>query len=136
MMPPQDRLAGHLRLLGIFWVAISALRLLFALGAVAVFVLVTARVPIVARDEAGIVALILPVVGVFLLTGALVGLLAGWGLLERRPWARTLAVVMGCLGLLDLPLGTALGVYTLWVLLPSKSEDDYRQIAREALVET
>jgi hypothetical protein len=36
------------------------------------------------------------------------------------------------LNLIDMPFGTALGTYTLWVLLPRKSEEEYRQIARAA----
>jgi len=45
-------------------------------------------------------------------------------------WARMLAIVFGCFSLLDIPLGTALGIYTLWVLLPARSEEEYRQMAR------
>jgi len=30
---------------------------------------------------------------------------------------------------LNVPLGTALGIYTLWVLLPAKSEQEYRELA-------
>jgi hypothetical protein len=45
-------------------------------------------------------------------------LIAAWGLLERRPWGRILALIVGILALIHLPFGTALGMYTLWVLLP------------------
>jgi hypothetical protein len=51
------------------------------------------------------------------------GLLAGYGLLTRKPWARVLAIVVGILGLLNFPVGTAIGIYTLWVLMqPAASE--------------
>jgi hypothetical protein len=69
-------------------------------------------------------------IGGFFMVGAIAGALAGWGLLDRRPWARTLAIVLGVLALFDFPLGTALGVYTLWVLASSNAEMDYRTIAR------
>jgi hypothetical protein len=39
------------------------------------------------------------------------------GLARARPWARNLALILAAFNLLLLPLGTALGVYTLWVLL-------------------
>ena len=52
--------------------------------------------------------------------------------MERQPWARTLAIVLGCFSLLDMPFGTALGIYTLWVLLPARSEEEYRRIAQAA----
>jgi hypothetical protein len=29
-----------------------------------------------------------------------------------------------------MPFGTALGIYTLWTLLPAKSEEEYRRLAR------
>jgi hypothetical protein len=29
-----------------------------------------------------------------------------------------------------MPFGTALGIYTLWVMLPNSSEMEYRQMAR------
>lgn len=70
---------------------------------------------------------ILTIVGVFV-TGflaviALPGLLAGWGLLKRKSWARLLAVVLGFLNLMNFPLGTILGVYTIWALLQDGASD-------------
>ena len=59
-------------------------------------------------------------------------LIAAWGLFRFQPWARILAIILGCLHLFSFPFGTALGVYTLWVLLPSESEEEYRRIARTA----
>lgn len=41
----------------------------------------------------------------------------GLGLLRSRMWARTVLVVMGVLNLTNVPIGTLLGGYTLWVLL-------------------
>jgi hypothetical protein len=31
-----------------------------------------------------------------------------------------------------MPVGTALGIYTLWVLLPAQSEEEFRQISNAA----
>jgi hypothetical protein len=67
--------------------------------------------------------------GVFIVTGVL-GLIAGWGLLERQSWARILAIVLAFLSLIHIPFGTAIGVYTLWVLLSSSSEAEYQRMAR------
>ena len=53
------------------------------------------------------------------------GFLAGWGLLNREAWGRVLALVLGFVALIHVPLGTALGIYTLWVLLPAESEAEY-----------
>jgi uncharacterized membrane protein (DUF2068 family) len=69
------------------------------------------------------------VAGIFLVTGV-AGIIAGWGLYERRSWARILAIVLGFLNLFHWPFGTAIGIYTLWVLLPTSSEAEYQRIAR------
>ena len=44
-----------------------------------------------------------------------------------EPWARVLALILAFLDLINVPFGTALGVYTLWVLLPAQSEEDYEK---------
>ncbi len=65
---------------------------------------------------------------VIYLRGAL-GALVGIGLMRRERWARPLALVVGILMLLKIPFGTALGIYTLWVLVPAQSAMEYDAIA-------
>ncbi len=57
-------------------------------------------------------------------------LLLAWGLFERERWARMLGLALGFLALVRFPLGTALGIYTLWVLLPQESGAEYDRLAR------
>ena len=66
---------------------------------------------------------------IFVLSKALLGFAAGWGLLRRESWARIVALLGGFLALFHPPFGTALGIYTLWVLLPSESEREYAEQA-------
>jgi hypothetical protein len=54
---------------------------------------------------------------VFFTLLALPGLAAGFGLLTGKSWARILALVVGFLGLFNIPLGTAIGIYAFLVLL-------------------
>jgi hypothetical protein len=62
---------------------------------------------------------------------AFAGFVVGWGLLQREPWARTLAVILGFVSLFfNIPFGTALGIYTLWVLLPAESDIEYEREVR------
>jgi hypothetical protein len=75
---------------------------------------------------------LLTVVSGMIMVKAAAGIMAGWGLLQRESWARTLTLVVGFVALLNVPLGTALGVYTLWVLLPTQSDDEYQALARAA----
>jgi len=57
---------------------------------------------------------------------SLPGMLAGIGLLKMQPWARIVAIIVGVLHILSFPFGTALGIYTLWVLLSAESEALFR----------
>src|SRR5262245_45560820 len=84
MMPPQSRIAGHLRLLGILSLALSAFRLLPGM-----VLLVMVDNGMFRGDGAPpfLSSLIEAVAAVFLIL-AVVGLLVGWGLLARQPWAR------------------------------------------------
>ena len=54
---------------------------------------------------------------------AVPGLVAGFGLLKRKSWARVLTLVVGFFNLLSFPLGTAVGIYSFWVLLQTDIED-------------
>ena len=56
---------------------------------------------------------------VLLLIGSLILLrfMSGLFLLKRSPWARYLTIGLSILCLLSFPIGTAIGAYTLWVLL-------------------
>jgi hypothetical protein len=43
--------------------------------------------------------------------------IAGIGVLKHRNWARVLTIILACLSLLNFPFGTAVGAYSLYVLL-------------------
>jgi hypothetical protein len=125
--PARSRIAGHLRLLGILWLALSGFRFLPSL-----FLLGMRHW---ATEHYGVPPFVMPLMGIIgglLALSALAGVVAGWGLLERQSWARTLVLVMGCLALIDPPFGTALGIYTLWVMLPGDAESEYERLSRAA----
>lgn len=68
------------------------------------------------RQAAGILSVIGVSIGIFMAVLALPGILTGIGLLKRKNWGRILGIVVGFLNLLNFPLGTLIGAYTLWVL--------------------
>ena len=68
--------------------------------------------------------------GTLLILGA-GGVLVGWGLMKHQPWARIAGIVLGVLALFHPPFGTALGIYTLWVLLPESSQREYANMAAQ-----
>jgi hypothetical protein len=55
-------------------------------------------------------------------------LAAGWGLMEQAPWGRIVAIVAAVLSLLRFPFGTALGIWTLVVLLGYRNGTLYEQL--------
>ena len=68
--------------------------------------------------------------GLFLGLFGVLHLVLAWGLFERQPWARGLGLVLGILALLRVPFGTALGIYTLWVLASEESAREYDQFVK------
>ena len=53
---------------------------------------------------------------------ALPGIIAGVGLLKFAPWDRIVTIVLSALHLLSVPIGTAIGIYGLWVLTKRETE--------------
>jgi hypothetical protein len=43
-------------------------------------------------------------------------LIAGYGLLKRKKWAKTASIIAGVLAAMSFPVGTAVCVYTFWFL--------------------
>ena len=119
-----SRVEQHVKLLGILWIAYC---LLEALGGCALMIIANT---IFGRNSTHPAFLhpLLSGIAIFLLVKALLSLIAGLGLLERQNWARTLALVMAIFALLNLPFGTALGIYTLWVLMSPHSDAEYSRL--------
>jgi hypothetical protein len=70
-----------------------------------------------------------PLITVIVLGRAILCFATGIALHRRTSWARVLAIVAGFLTLIKPITGTALAIYTLWVLLPSPSAQEYDQMA-------
>lgn len=45
------------------------------------------------------------------------GIIGGAGLFSYRPWARILIMIVSAMNCLNVPVGTAKGIYSLWVLM-------------------
>lgn len=127
-----NRIQKHVRTLGILWIIAGSL---FLLPAFAAMIFGTAASAFFPFHDA-----VFHVIGpflVFALGGTLLilgagGVCVGWGLMQHRPWARMVAIVLGVLALFHPPLGTALGIYTLWVLLSNDAEGQYQRMSRTA----
>ena len=56
-------------------------------------------------------------IGLILLFFSSLGVIGGIGLFSYRPWARILVMIVSALNCLNVPVGTAKGIYSLWVLM-------------------
>jgi hypothetical protein len=117
----------HVKVLGVLHIVIGACGVFLALFLMIVFGSASGIVGAAASpDEAAIAIPIIGLTGIglvsFMLLTSIPGLVAGWGLLKFRPWARILGIVVSILGLLVIPIGTIIGIYGLWVLLNKDTE--------------
>ena len=94
----------HVRVLGWVWIGVSSLVTAAALAGMVYFL--TAG-----NDEKTAGELL------FLAVGSVFGIPGGIGILRGRQWGRILLLVVGALSFMAVPVGTALGAYTYWVLL-------------------
>jgi len=123
-----NRVREHIRLLGILWLALSAVN---AFAGVVLCILANTVFPhlhemgAAPETPTGFLVSFFSTIGTVILVKAAAGFFAGWGLLQRKPWARMLTIVLSFLALFIIPLGTALGIYSLWVLMPAQSEREY-----------
>jgi hypothetical protein len=104
----------HVTLLGAFLIAHSALSLLLAM----ILFISIAGGGLLSGDATAIAitGTVAAVLGGFFVLISLPGLIAGIGLLYHKKWARILGLIICILGLLAVPLGTALGIYGIYVL--------------------
>lgn len=133
----SNRVNSHIRTLGILWIIAGLLRVLsvgwvWFVGRMIFPSVLSSLVPTftpgspLGRLVLGGLAF---ASGLMILQAAL-AFLAAWGLLDRQSWGRVVGIIAGVFSLWHIPFGTALGIYTLWVLLPASSETEYHNLAR------
>ena len=119
-MMDKNKMESHVDILGWLYIVLNGL---MGLGGLFLFMLL-GGIGLLTGDPDAVV--VLPIVGFVLafimIILALPGVIGGIGLLKRQGWARIVTLILGCLNLVNFPLGTLLGAYTLWALLQEESE--------------
>ncbi len=64
-----------------------------------------------------IVPIILTAIGILILVFSILGIIGAIGVIKRKEWGRIMMLVISFFNLIHIPLGTVLGVYSIWVLL-------------------
>ena len=113
-MDTHVKVAAWLRIIG------SAVYLLIALVVLAVVGGMSGVVAASGGSDAETAASVMRMIAVwgsmFFGVLALPGLITGWGLLNYQPWARIINIVLSIFELFNIPVGTAIGAYSLWVM--------------------
>ncbi len=115
-MIPQD----HNKLLGILHLAYGGLNTLVALIVVVVFGLAS----VFSREPVLFLVMMLVSLIVYTLL-ILPSLIAGYGLLKQKRWAKLFAMISAVLAAINFPHGTALCVYTFWFLTGDMGKEVY-----------
>ncbi len=116
--------------LGLF----GALVVLLVFGGIAGIVGISAPHDADAMRAIPILGIVGTVIAVFVLLLSLPGLIAGFGLLRLRPWARILTIVLSALNLLNVPIGTALALMMSIVAISVPEMIILRQVVKWQLL--
>ncbi len=105
----------HLDIVAALHLGLGLLGVLLAALALVVF----SAIGIFSQDEhtRPILMLVGCVTGCLLFLLSAPGIIGGIGLFKRKNWARILVLVVSAIDLLNFPIGTALGAYSIWVLV-------------------
>ncbi len=122
---------GHVKALGVLHIVLGAFGIIAAASMPLLFDGIAAIVDSAApRGDADIAVPFLGVVGrliaVLVLVLSVLGIIVGIGLYGLRPWSRIPGIVLSALDILNVPIGTAVGVYGLWVLLHNQTAPLFR----------
>jgi hypothetical protein len=120
---------SHVKVVGILHIVLGSLGVLAAVGFLLLFGSIASVVSLSGSTSARDAAIAVPILGgigtiLFVLIGAisLPGLIGGIGLLYFAPWSRVFMIVISALDLLNVPIGTALGIYGIWALTRPETE--------------
>jgi len=111
----ENKMEKHLTVVAALQVGFSILGIL---AAIIVYTVLRSVMHIADDPEAArILAIVARWVSLFLLIISIPGLIGGIGLFMKKSWARILVLIISVLDLLNIPFGTAIAIYTIWVLV-------------------
>jgi xanthine/uracil permease len=118
----------HIKLVGILNIAYRSLTLIAALVMFIIAACFTNIIDLVLQFRPHelhnippvvytIVPVVLTCIGLLVLIVSVAGIVGGAGVLKRKEWGRITLLIVSFISLLRFPLGTALGIYSIWALL-------------------
>lgn len=110
----------HIKILGILFVARG---ILSAMGGLLILLLFSSGgFGIPGLGNMTILIFIMRAIAIFIIIRGIPEIICGAGLLSRMKWSRIFGIIMSIVDILSVPIGTALGIYGLWVLFKPETE--------------
>jgi hypothetical protein len=78
-------------------------------------------------EAIAITSVVATAIAVLFITLSIPEIIGGIGLLKHRNWARILVLIIAVLYLFQIPFGTIIGIYTIWVLLNDETAKLFTQ---------
>ncbi len=110
----------HIDVISVLWIVSGALGILIGLFTFWLFFGIS-YIPDVDWEASQILRIVGVWAGGIIAFFSIPEIIAGVGLIKRKEWGRILALVVSFLNLIWFPLGTALGVYSIIILLNDES---------------
>ena len=114
----------HVKVVGILWIIWGALGLIIGIFVASILIGagLIANIESGDTEPLGILTIIATfITGLFLIL-SLPDIIVGIGIMKRKQWGRILGFILAALNLLSIPFGTALSIYTFFVLLSPESQ--------------
>ena len=73
-----------------------------------------------------VLTIIANVIMVLIIVLSIPGIIAGIGLFKRKEWARILTLILSVLDLFNVPIGTAIGAYSIWALVQPETAELFK----------
>jgi len=106
----------HVKIIGILWIVFGCFSLIAAMFLYLILFGVS-FIPDVGAEEAEILRIVGLAAGGFIALLGIPKIIGGIGLLKGREWGRITILAVSFLSLLNIPFGTALGIYSVVILL-------------------
>jgi hypothetical protein len=122
-MEESIRMKKHVTIVGAIHIGIAILGLIGALVVYLLMDFARGMIPMEDIPDAvmKLISVIITSIPVLIAVISVLRLVGGIGLLSQQMWARYVIIIVSIIGLWKVPIGTLLGVYSLWVLMQAET---------------
>ena len=123
----------HIKAIGILWIAKGILGILVGFFALSILLAIGFFASASAGEQEAlpVLAIIGFSIASLLTVLSIPDIIAGIGILKMKQWGKIIGLIVAALNLIDIPFGTALGIYTFWVLLNDETQKLYESPVRK-----